>query len=53
MDWGLHPTPNSTTIAAFDTAFEYLCMTRRGPALDADPHHQHPDLATREIQEAR
>ena len=35
--WGFRPTPISTTLAAFDTAFEYLTMTRRGPALDADP----------------
>jgi len=38
IDWGFRPTPISTTLAGFDTAFEYLSMTRRGPALDADPH---------------
>ena len=38
IDWGSRPTPISTTLAAFDAAFEYLSMTRRGPALDADPH---------------
>ena len=38
IDWGSRPTPISTTLAAFDTVFEYLSMTRRGPALDADPH---------------
>jgi len=37
IDWEFRPTLISTTLAAFDTAFEYLSMTRRGPALDADP----------------
>jgi len=38
INWGFRPTPISTTLAAFDTVFEYLSMTRLGPALDADPH---------------
>ena len=37
IDWGFCSTPISTILAAFDTTFEYLSMTRRGPALDADP----------------
>ena len=38
INWGFRPTPISITIAAFDTVFEYLSITWRGPALDADPH---------------
>ena len=34
---GFRPTPISTTLTNIETAFEYLSMTRRGPALDADP----------------
>jgi len=47
IDWGFRPTPISTTLAAFDTAFEYLSMTRRGTALDADPQSQRDPLLAR------